>query len=176
MEAHGRKKVEAAWRAGRRLRRAKELVGHGGWLPWLRKQGLPQRTANDYMTLAEFELAKFADFHSRADAYAEARRLKGGGGNPAQGGHGLDLWGSDETRVQRDEGKTTYQTPPAIVEKVRAVIAKRRARSLRHRQLEHGVVVASVRPLSRRVRYLRKSDAPLQRSHALLQACSPSRQ
>ena len=75
---HGRMKVDAAWHAGRELRKAKELVGHGGWLPWLRKQGLPQRTANDYMTLAESELADFADFRSLADAYAEARRLRAG--------------------------------------------------------------------------------------------------
>ena len=38
--------------AGHALAEAKGLIGHGGWLPFLADAGVPERTAQRYMTLA----------------------------------------------------------------------------------------------------------------------------
>lgn len=95
IRVHGRRKVKAAWEAGRELLAAKELVGHGGWIRWLKNQGLASTTAERYMLLAKCEIHQFGDFDSLTEAYEQCRRREGGG------------------------GKTTYQTPSAIVERVR---------------------------------------------------------
>lgn len=45
--------AEAALEAGHKLLEAKELVGHGNWLPWLKEHcQLTERTAQRYMRLA----------------------------------------------------------------------------------------------------------------------------
>lgn len=43
--------VEAAWVLGRKLAERKRRMGHGGWLPYLDKIGLPARTAQEAMAL-----------------------------------------------------------------------------------------------------------------------------
>mgnify|MGYP006285361379 CR=1 FL=1 len=46
--------AERAIDAGRLLVEAKKLVGHGGWLPWLKEHvGMSERTARRYMQLAK---------------------------------------------------------------------------------------------------------------------------
>src|SRR4051812_38894664 len=46
-----------ALEAGRALIEAKSLLKHGRWLPWLKDNcGLPERTAQLYMKLAELDL------------------------------------------------------------------------------------------------------------------------
>jgi hypothetical protein len=61
--------LERAKEAGAKLIEAKELLGHGKWLAWLKTIGLPQRTAHDYMQIAglsKAELATVADLGLRA--------------------------------------------------------------------------------------------------------------
>jgi hypothetical protein len=50
--AHQRRSLEDAMKAGALLIEAKALVGHGGWLPWLKTTGVPERMAQRYMRLA----------------------------------------------------------------------------------------------------------------------------
>lgn len=52
--------VDRARDAGVRLIEAKELLGHGAWLPWLKETGISPRTAQDYMQLARIPEAKYA--------------------------------------------------------------------------------------------------------------------
>ncbi len=53
----GRDAITSAIKAGEYLVQAKELVGHGNWLPWLKKNciGISDKTAQRYMTLAKFD-------------------------------------------------------------------------------------------------------------------------
>lgn len=44
--------AQKAIEAGQALIEAKSLVSHGGWLPFLADAGVPERTAQRYMTLA----------------------------------------------------------------------------------------------------------------------------
>jgi Protein of unknown function (DUF3102) len=55
-----RKRVaEGLIEIGFRLTEAKELVGHGGWLPWLERNfGWTERTAQRYMSIYEL-VAKY---------------------------------------------------------------------------------------------------------------------
>jgi hypothetical protein len=61
VEHHGaaraatREAIRHAIEAGRRLAEAKKLVGHGGWLPWLKANvpGISARTAQRYLAAAE---------------------------------------------------------------------------------------------------------------------------
>ncbi len=48
--------AERAIEAGRALVEAKGLVAHGGWLTFLAEAGIPKRTAQRYMRLAESDL------------------------------------------------------------------------------------------------------------------------
>lgn len=48
--------AERAIEAGERLIEAKELVPHGGWLPFLADTGIPERTAQRYMRIAAARL------------------------------------------------------------------------------------------------------------------------
>jgi hypothetical protein len=45
-------------RAGICLLRAKDRVAHGGWLPWLKKYHIAERTAQEYMALAEGKITR----------------------------------------------------------------------------------------------------------------------
>ena len=57
VEAAAKTRADRALDAGRALLEAKSLVRHGGWLPWLKEHcGLPERTAQLYMKLAELDL------------------------------------------------------------------------------------------------------------------------
>jgi hypothetical protein len=61
--------VVSAIEAGAALAEAKALLPHGGWLPWLREHcGLSERTARDYMRLAEHKdkIGSAADLSIRA--------------------------------------------------------------------------------------------------------------
>lgn len=53
----GHESIISAIKAGEYLVQAKELVGHGNWLPWLKEQckGISEKTAQRYMTLAKFD-------------------------------------------------------------------------------------------------------------------------
>lgn len=48
--------AERAIAAGNMLVEAKALVKHGQWLPFLKEAGIPERTAQRYMTLADARL------------------------------------------------------------------------------------------------------------------------
>ena len=65
--------VAEAMLCGKALTEAKELVGHGGWLKWLKKncKGVHERTAQDYMRLANTKHA--ADL--KPDSIRQALRL-----------------------------------------------------------------------------------------------------
>jgi hypothetical protein len=53
VSASARSTIEAAMEAGRLLIQAKDQVGHGGWLPWLKANtSVSERTAQAYMKLA----------------------------------------------------------------------------------------------------------------------------
>jgi hypothetical protein len=45
--------LEYAQQAGELLLEAKKLAGHGGWLPYLKECGIPDRTASGYMRIAK---------------------------------------------------------------------------------------------------------------------------
>jgi hypothetical protein len=67
--------VASAIEAGERLLEAKDLVGHGQWLPWLKEHcGVSERTARDYMRLAEHKdkIGSAADLSIRAALAAVA--------------------------------------------------------------------------------------------------------
>jgi Protein of unknown function (DUF3102) len=73
VKLHTTATIEEAMNAGDRLREAKELVGHGGWLPWLREHcpHVSERTAHNYMRQAkcrsqiESRIRSAADFSQR---------------------------------------------------------------------------------------------------------------
>ncbi|WOS62161.1 DUF3102 domain-containing protein [Sinorhizobium fredii] len=56
MNSAARTAVDAAIVAGRSLIEAKELVGHGNWLPFLKDAGLHEKAAQRLMTLAASNL------------------------------------------------------------------------------------------------------------------------
>lgn len=56
MEAALQTSAQRAIDAGRALIEAKELCGHGGWLPWLAEAGVRERTAQRLMKLAASNL------------------------------------------------------------------------------------------------------------------------
>jgi hypothetical protein len=63
--------------AGRLLVEAKELLGHGQWLPWLEKHGIKARTAQASMKLAgmsEDERAEARAEHARRNRESTQRR------------------------------------------------------------------------------------------------------
>lgn len=65
--------AERAIDAGRALIEAKALCGHGEWLPWLRKIGISERSAQRYLLLTRggFKSATVADLgFARAERYA----------------------------------------------------------------------------------------------------------
>jgi hypothetical protein len=51
--------LDRAREAGKKLIEAKELLGHGKWLPWLKDVGINPRTAQRYMQLAQIPDAKY---------------------------------------------------------------------------------------------------------------------
>jgi DNA N-6-adenine-methyltransferase Dam len=55
VESAARRSLEAGIIAGEKLIEAKHhpQMKHGGWLPWLKKLGIPRRTASHYMELAK---------------------------------------------------------------------------------------------------------------------------
>jgi Protein of unknown function (DUF3102) len=58
-----RRHVEAVHDVGAALLRAKELLGHGNFLPWLQAEfRWSERTANNYMSIARFFRGKTANF------------------------------------------------------------------------------------------------------------------
>jgi hypothetical protein len=74
----GKKNIAAAITAGNRLIKAKSLVKHGQWLPWVEKnlKGISQATVNRYMALAAFacssDAGKLKDCDSLREAYLVA--------------------------------------------------------------------------------------------------------
>ena len=52
-DTHRRRTVTEAWDIGRGLQSLKDIMNHGEWLPYIQSIDIPQRTANDYMRLAE---------------------------------------------------------------------------------------------------------------------------
>lgn len=50
-----RPSLEAAQQIGEKLLKAKAMVGHGQWLPWLKSLGIRVRTAQVYMQVAQEE-------------------------------------------------------------------------------------------------------------------------
>jgi hypothetical protein len=53
VECHLAATLEYAQQAGELLIAAKKLTGHGGWLAYVKKCGIPARTASDYMRIAK---------------------------------------------------------------------------------------------------------------------------
>jgi len=54
VEEHGAVMIYAAWEAGAMLRKAKGILPHGGWLPWLADNfPFSQQTASLYMRIAD---------------------------------------------------------------------------------------------------------------------------
>jgi hypothetical protein len=65
--------VDRARDAGAKLLEAKDLLGHGEWLPWLKETGVSPRTAQKYMRLARIPDAKYAaTAHLTIDAALDA--------------------------------------------------------------------------------------------------------
>lgn len=66
--------VEKSWLAGERLARAKELTPHGEWLPWLKSEGIPDRSARYLMEFSK--TASFADLPMYDSVSAALKALK----------------------------------------------------------------------------------------------------
>lgn len=63
IRASHRRHLEAVYEIGADLLRAKELLGHGKFLPWLQSEfRWSERTANNYMSIARFFQDKAANF------------------------------------------------------------------------------------------------------------------
>ena len=63
IKASRRRHVEAVHDVGAALLRAKQLLGHGNFLPWLQAEfRWSERTANNYMSIARFFKGKTANF------------------------------------------------------------------------------------------------------------------
>ncbi|MGA2793921.1 MAG: DUF3102 domain-containing protein [Roseiarcus sp.] len=63
IRATHRRHLEAVYEIGADLLRAKELLGHGNFLPWLQAEfRWSERTANNYMSIARFFQGKTANF------------------------------------------------------------------------------------------------------------------
>ena len=73
---HSRKSVEYAWKIGKSLTRAKELVKHGEWLPWLERMEIERTSAHRHMRLYEGypEMLQIATFESMTDALRALNR------------------------------------------------------------------------------------------------------
>ena len=70
--------LEAAAEAGRLLLRAKELCGHGEWLPWLERNcKVGSRQAQRYLALAKAHQAGKSDFATDLSIEAALRALSG---------------------------------------------------------------------------------------------------
>jgi hypothetical protein len=68
--------ADKAIEAGHLLIEAKEAIGHGQWLPWLKQTGLSERTATGYMRLARLGIksATVADLGLRTTLTRLAKR------------------------------------------------------------------------------------------------------
>jgi hypothetical protein len=64
--------IEHAWAAGKDLQRAKDIVGHGNWLPWLEQIGFEKRSAQRYLRL----YGKFPDGLLKSDTVSHLTLLK----------------------------------------------------------------------------------------------------
>ncbi len=63
IRATHKRHLEAVYEIGADLLRAKELLGHGNFLPWLQAEfRWSERTANNYMSIARFFQGKTANF------------------------------------------------------------------------------------------------------------------
>jgi hypothetical protein len=63
IKASHKRHLEAVYEIGADLLRAKELLGHGNFLPWLQAEfRWSDRTANNYMSIARFFQGKSANF------------------------------------------------------------------------------------------------------------------
>lgn len=63
IRAAHKRHLEAVYEIGADLLRAKELLGHGNFLPWLQAEfRWSERTANNYMSIARFFQGKTANF------------------------------------------------------------------------------------------------------------------
>jgi Protein of unknown function (DUF3102) len=63
IKASRKRHIEAVHDVGAALLRAKELLGHGNFLPWLQAEfRWSERTANNYMSIARFFRGKTANF------------------------------------------------------------------------------------------------------------------
>ena len=61
----GRRTVEQAWKIGEHLNRAKLLVEHGEWTPWLEKHGVKDRTARVFMQIRNnYQISQLCRFGS----------------------------------------------------------------------------------------------------------------
>ena len=98
MAGLARRTVQEAHRCGRLLQTAKGELPHGGWLPALASEGIPVRTAQRCMALAERypEIRQLDGFASVADALAfddtevgriiaDARRMLANPDDPVDG-------------------------------------------------------------------------------------------
>ena len=102
MAGLARRTVQEAHRCGRLLQTAKGELPHGGWLPALSAEGIPVRTAQRCMTLAE--------------RYPEIRQLD------AFGSVDEALIDDRDVHVSHNSGESEWYTPPAIVEAVREAL------------------------------------------------------
>ena len=64
-----RRTVEEAWHTGRCLNELKAGINHGDWLPWLKQAGIPERTAQRLMLIAEkYQIRQAVVFESVDEA------------------------------------------------------------------------------------------------------------
>ena len=94
----GRRTVEAAWHAGTALCEIKASLPHGRWLPWIKSEGVADRTADRLMQLARFEIRQVGEFGS-VDAVLKA----------LSGPH-----------VSNNSGENEWYTPAPIIEAARS--------------------------------------------------------
>ena len=95
----GRRTVEEAWKAGGCLLKAKRLVPHGGWLPWLEALGMSDPTASRFMRLhLAFPKTRQLDVFETVQAALESVK---------------------KPHVSQASGENEWYTPPNIIEAAR---------------------------------------------------------
>ena len=158
MVAAMRTTVTAAWHVGRLLLEAKELVGHGAWVPWLRERGIEERQAQRFTRVArEYTLEAVEELGSvDAALRAIAAPAKATSSSDLPLRHQLDAKLGELAAVRKQEIELQHQVDDAdrriklLMDDARPDAAARQ-QELTGVQAEHDTLVAQVQRWQQRI-------------------------
>lgn len=145
----GKKNIAAAITAGNRLTKAKTLVKHGQWLPWVEKnlKGISQASINRYMALAAYacssEARNLKDCVSLREAYLVAGIIKETGTNDAVGDTNADA--APDTASPDSDDTAKAKEPKTPLERIKE--HRRKLQSLLMGFEDNEVAVKELEPL-----------------------------